>query len=189
MLTAAVLPLSAIAQKSPAEIRKMLQARDLEIKTILGDRDTFSAGQKETLKSVVNGIIDFETMGREALGPHWEPLTTEQRGRFVEVFSDIVRSQSLSNLDVYRAPVTYDEITVADNSARVITSTVYKDVPARVTYEMLYRQNGWFIADIILDDVSTTGGYSRSFQSVIRKKGFDALMTSLEKRRARDTTS
>lgn len=177
------------AQTSPREIRQMLQTRDAEIKDILGDRDKFSAAQKENLKNVINGIIDFETMGRNALGPHWEPLTMDQRSHFVQVFSDIVRSHSLSNLDVYRSDVSYEDIQVDDSHARVVTSTIYKDVPARVEYDMLYREDGWYISDIILDDVSTTEGYSRSFQSVIRKRGFDALMTSLEKRRARETTS
>ena len=36
--------------------------------------------------------------------------------------------------------------------------------------------------DIILDEVSTVKGYARSFQSVIRKKGFDDLMERLENR-------
>ena len=175
-------------QSTSAELRQMLQSRDAEIKSILGDRDTFTTDQKETLKKVINGIIDFESMGRNALGPHWEPLTDVQRNHFVDVFSDIVRSQSLSNLDVYRSAVSYEDIAIDGDRARVVTSTLYKDVPARVEYDMLYRDSAWFISDIILDDVSTTGGYSRSFQSVIRKRGFDALMTSLEKRRARDRT-
>jgi phospholipid transport system substrate-binding protein len=180
---------SAAGQSSPAEIRQMLKARDAEIKGILGDRDEFTPTQKENLKNVINGIIDFETMGRNALGPHWDSISEQERSHFVEVFGDIVRSQSLSNLDVYRSAVEYQEITVGDRTAHVVTSTVYKDVPARVEYEMLFRPDGWFISDIILDDVSTTQGYSRSFQSVIRKKGFSALMTSLEKRRERIGTS
>ena len=167
----------------------MLQDRDSEIKRILGDRETFSPEQKENLKNVINGIIDFETMGKNALGPHWDDLTSEQQSHFVEVFSDIVRSHSLSNLDVYRSRVTYSDIQVNDSSARVVTSTIYKDVPARVVYDMLFSRGDWFISDIILDDVSTTEGYSRSFQSVIRKRGFDALMSSLERRRERERTS
>ncbi len=90
---------------------------------------------------------------------------------------------------MYRSKVTYDDIQIDDSEARVVTSTIYKDVPARVEYDMLFRQDGWYISDIILDDVSTTKGYSRSFQSVIRKRGFDALMSSLERRRAREATS
>ncbi len=184
-----VLPPAASAQTSPAQIRRMLQDRDAEIKRILGDRDDFSREQKENLKNVINGIIDFKTMGRNALGPHWEPLSEAQRSHFIEVFSDIVRSQSLSNLDVYRSSVAYEDITVDSEQARVVTSTIYKDIPARVEYDMVYDGSAWHISDIILDDVSTTQGYARSFQSVVRKRGFDALMSSLEKRRARENRS
>ena len=31
-------------------------------------------------------------------------------------------------------------------------------------------------------DVSTTAGYARSFQAVVRKRGFDTLMKSLDKK-------
>lgn len=186
LILAAPTPASAAGQTSPAEIRRMLQERDREIKAILGDRDTFTDAQREQLKKMINGIIDFETMGSASLGRHWDDLTDDQRSHFVEVFGDIVRSQSLSNLEVYRAPVTYKEITVDGTQAHVVTSTIYKEVPARVEYEMLNRDGNWYITDIVLDDVSTTKGYARSFQSVIRKRGFDSLMKSLEKRRDRD---
>jgi phospholipid transport system substrate-binding protein len=47
----------------------------------------------------------------------------------------------------------------------------------------LNRKDGeWRVVDIVLDDVSTAEGYARSFQTVIRKRGFDALMTSLNKK-------
>ncbi len=181
-------PAGAIAQRSPAEIKKMLQTRDAEIKRILGNKERFTDQQRQTLKDLVNGVIDFESMGSGALGPHWNPLTPEQRKQFVDVFSDIVRGQSLSNLDVYRSPVTYGDITVTGDSARVLTSTIYKDVPARVEYKMIFRNGGWHVTDIILDDVSTAEGYARSFQSVVRKKGFDALMSSLVKRRDKENS-
>jgi len=41
------------------------------------------------------------------------------------------------------------------------------------------------VHDIVLDEVSTVGGYERSFRRIINRRGFDALMNSLENRRAR----
>jgi len=37
--------------------------------------------------------------------------------------------------------------------------------------------------------VSTAESYARSFQTVVRKRGFEALMTSLRKKRNEVTTS
>jgi phospholipid transport system substrate-binding protein len=185
LLGLAVLPAQAQTSNSAQEeIRQLLQQRDQEIKRVLGDRDTFTDTQREQLKALINDDIDFEAMGRTALGPFWDDLTAAQREEFVTVFGDIVRAQSLSDLGVYRSKVTYDAITVEGDSARVVTTTVYRDTPTEVIYAMSRTDEGsWDVDDIILDGVSTAEGYARSFQTVMRKKGFDALMNSLHKKR------
>lgn len=175
-------PAAAQSQAGATEVRQLLEQRDQEIKRLLGNKTSLSQAERNELKDVVNRGIDFEGMGRYALGPFWTDLTVDQRAEFVDVFSEIVRTQSLSNLEVYRSRVAYENITVDEDSAYVVTSTVYRDVPTDVDY-VLSRKNGeWQVQDIILDDVSTAEGYARSFQTVIRKRGFEALMSSLHKK-------
>lgn len=173
---------AAHTQDKNAEVRKLLEERDREIKQVLGTKSTFTDAQREKLKDVVNQGIDFEGMGRQALGDFWAKTPSEKRNEFVDVFSEIVRAQSLSNLDVYRSKVTYDKVTVEGDSAHVVTTTVYKDVPTEVRYELAKKGDEWLVQDIILDGVSTAEGYARSFQTVIRKKGLDTLMSSLHKK-------
>lgn len=164
------------------EIRSILKNRDRKIKTLLGSSATVSADQKEQLRNLINGVIDFRAMSEGALGRHWDRLTVEQQDTFVDTFSQIVRLQSLSDLEVYRSAITYDKITVDGKRAHVVTTTTYKKVPTPVEYDLRKTESGWMATDIILDDVSTVKGYARSFQSVIRKKGFDDLMERLQKR-------
>jgi len=172
----------AFAQKSADAIRTMLEQRDRDIKTLVGTSDKLSADVKEKLRDEINDVIDFRAMGREALGRQWDRLSEEQQEDFVDKFSQVVRAQSLANLDVYRAKVTYDDITVDDSTAHVTTTTTYKDTPTKVEYDLRFNGADWVATDIILNEVSTVGGYSRSFQSLIRKKGFDELMTKLNER-------
>lgn len=172
------------AQQAPHKdtIIKILKDRDAEIKAVLGDKDEFSDEQRAKLKNLINGAIDFEKMGRDALGNQWDKLSSEQHAEFVKVFSEIVRGRSLSDLEIYRLDVAYDDVKVEGDSARVFTTTVYKDQPMQVEYAMGLRNDTWRVDDIILDGVSTTEGYARSFQTYVRKKGFDALMQNLLKR-------
>jgi len=172
----------AFAQKTADAIRTMLEQRDRDIKTLVGTSDKLSADVKEKLRDEINDVIDFRAMGREALGRQWDRLSEEQQEDFVDKFSQVVRAQSLANLDVYRAKVTYDDITVGDSTAHVVTTTTYKDTPTKVEYDLRFNGADWVATDIILNEVSTVGGYSRSFQSLIRKKGFDELMTKLNER-------
>lgn len=176
---------AAQAQHDAAEeIRQMLEERDEEIKAILGDKDELTADERDRLRKVVNDNIDFRAMGRTALGPYWTEITESQQEEFLTTFTKIIREQSLSNIKIYRAKVTYEDITVEGDSAHVTTITQYDDVVTPVEYD-LHRENGvWKVIDITIDGVSTADSYARSFQTVIRKRGFDALMTSLEKKLA-----
>ncbi len=181
----AVLPVA--AQSGGAQIRQTLESRDREVKSVLGNRSTFTDAQKDQLKTLINGVIDFEAMGREALGEQtWNGLTAAQRLQFVQLFSDVVRNQSLADLGIYRAAVTYGEITVDGNKAVAHTTTSLKGKSAQVDYEMARKDGKWYVTDIVLDRVSTAGSYARQFQQVVRRKGFDALLDVLRKRLARE---
>lgn len=168
------------------EIQQMLEQRDRDIKNVLGNKTTFTDAQRDQLKALINDDIDFRSMSEAALGPFWADLTDAQRTEFVTVFSDIVRAQSLADLDIYKATIAYDEIIVNGDEAQVLTTTTYKDTPTKVTYDMSRATDGtWDVDDFSIDDVSTVEGYQRSFQTVMRKKGFDSLMNSLNRKRDR----
>jgi phospholipid transport system substrate-binding protein len=172
------------AQDNSADaIQQMLEERDQQIKSILQGDTTFTAQQREELKTLINGVIDFRAMAQQALGPFWADLSDTQRTEFVDVFQDIVRSQSMADLEVYNSEVTYKTIDVSGDSAFVRTTTQYRGTSANVEY-VLHRDDGtWLAEDIIVDEVSTAESYARSFQTVVRKRGFDALMDSLRKKR------
>ena len=169
-----------------AAVRQMLQARDQEIKEILGGQEEFTDAQLEELKTQINGLIDFRAMSELVLGSAWDDLSAPQQREFVDVFSKIVRSHSLSNMAVYRSDVSITSIDVVGDSAYVVSKTIYQDTPVDVEYTLGYQPDGgWRIHDIILDEVSTAEGYARSFRTVIRQRGFDTLMNSLRNKLAR----
>jgi hypothetical protein len=106
-------------------------------------------------------------------------------GNSIELFSKIIRDQSLAKPDIYRASVNYESIDVNGQTASVKTIAIFESVKTPVTYTMVNRNNRWFITDIIIDNVSTAASYQRSFQSTIRKNGFSSLIDALRKRAER----
>lgn len=166
-----------------ADIRQMLEKRDQQIKDLLGGTDDYTAEQRAELKELINGLIDFRIMSQQVLGPHWDDLSDEQQNDFVTVFRDVVRAQSLTDLGVYNSKVTYDQIDVQADSAFVRTMTEYKGRSTPVDYVLTRREDEWRAEDIIVDGVGTVEPYARSFRPVIKRRGFETLMTSLRKKR------
>ena len=174
------------AQTSATDIQTMLEHRDGQIKIILGPKGSeYSDAQRDTLKAIINGIIDFESMSKTALGETYDTISEESRVEFVGLFSSIIRDNSLTKLDIYRACVTYKNISIEGDKALVQTIAELDEVRTPVDYKMKWRDDEWVITDMSIDDVYTAESYNRQFQRIIARRGFDALMKSLRKRAAR----
>lgn len=175
-----------IAQNTGDEIQAMLEQRDEQIKELMGPEGTeYTETQRAELKEIINGIIDFEAMAKEALDTTYDTISSEKREEFVDLFSTIVRDQSLNKLDIYRAKVTYRSVEADGKEARVETLAELDDIRTPVNYEMELKNGEWVIVDLEIDDVSTASSYHRQFQRNINQRGFDALLESLRKRAAR----
>lgn len=125
------------AQNADQQIKELLESRDDQIKELMGPEGTeYTDAQRAELKEIINGIIDFEAMAKEALDETYNTITEEQRNEFVDLFSTIVRDQSLNKLDIYRAKVTYTNISADGDQARVETLAELDDVRTPVNYEM-----------------------------------------------------
>ena len=182
------IPKESVAQLDSTTIRSLLEERDNEIKDLLGPKGTeYSQDQRDQLKDIINGIIDYRAMAQQALQATYDTLSKDQRKEFVDLFSTIIRDQSLNKLDIYRADVKYEQITVQDSNATVRTLAQLEKVRTPVSYEMKFDQtkDQWVVTDMIIDDVSTAGSYQRQFQNIIRKKGYDSLLETLRKRAAK----
>jgi phospholipid transport system substrate-binding protein len=177
---------SVFAQGGSEDIKEMLESRDNEIKELLGPSgNDFSQEQRDQLKDIINGVIYYPAMAEVALGDTYSEIEAETRNEFVDLFATMIRDNSLNRLDIYRADVVYNDITVDGNTAIVNTTAQLEDVRTSVDYKMEIIADEWRITDMSLDDVSTAESYNRQFESIIRKRGFDALLESLRRRAAR----
>lgn len=175
-----------LAQSEANEIRELLESRDVEIKELLGPSGTdYTQEQRDQLKDIINDVIHYRSMAQYALGNTYDELSSETREEFVSLFSTIIRDNSLNRLDIYRANVIYENIDVNGNSAYVETTAELENVRTTVAYNMELIDSTWMITDMTIDEVSTAESYNRQFQSIIRQRGFDALLESLRRRAAR----
>ncbi|TVR16117.1 MAG: ABC transporter substrate-binding protein [Balneolaceae bacterium] len=180
------LPSVSYSQSDAAEIREMLEARDAEIKELLGPAGTeYTQDQRDRLKDIINDVIHYRSMAQFALGSTYNELSEETRDEFVTLFATIIRDNSLNRLDIYRADVVYNNIEVNGSNAFVETTAQLDNVRTPVDYKMELIDDVWMITDMTIDEVSTAESYNRQFQSIIRQRGFDALLESLRRRAAR----
>lgn len=177
------------AQDGEQEVRQLLVERDAQIKELLGPKgNEYTQEQRDEIKDIVNDVIDFRSMASHALGDTYDTISSEEQEEFVSLFATIIRDNSLNRLDIYRAEVTYNNIEVSDSTATVETTAQLDDVRTPVNYDLEKKDGEWVVTDLIIDEVSTADSYNRQFQSIIRQRGFDALINNLRRRAERAST-
>ncbi len=169
--------------KTEEELRSVLEKRDEQIKELLGPEGTeYTDEQRDNLRNIINDIIDYREMARFALDEKFEELTTSEQEEFIELFTTIIRDQSLQQLDIYRAEVIYDQIETMGNEAKITTTAIHDEKRIPVLYRMKFREGEWVIIDMSIDDAWTGESYRRSFRNIIRRRGYDALIENLRQR-------
>ena len=170
------------------EIRDILEERDDQIKDLLGPEGTdYTDEQREKLRSIVNDMMDYREMARFALAEKFNELDSEEQEEFTDLFSKIIRDQSLRQLDIYRAEVVYDDIEVDNGTAKVTTTAILDNRRIPVLYRMKRKEGEWVITDMSVDNAWTAESYRRSFQNILRRRGYDALIENLRRRAEQST--
>jgi phospholipid transport system substrate-binding protein len=181
-------PIVAQSSSIQTEVQTLLETRDQQIKQLLGaEGSKYSDQQRSQLKDIVNGIIDFDAMAKTALESTYDTISVETREEFIRLFSSIIRDQSLANLDIYRAVITYETISGSFDSTYVQTIAEWDNIRTPVHYKMKKESGEWKITDMSIDDVFTAESYNRQFQRIIASRGFNYLMDTLRKRAERNS--
>ena len=181
-------PIAAQSSSIQTEVQTLLESRDQQIKQLLGaEGSKYSDQQRSQLKDIVNGIIDFDAMAKTALESTYDTISVETREEFIRLFSSIIRDQSLANLDIYRAVISYETISGSFDSTYVQTIAEWDNIRTPVHYKMKKESGEWKITDMSIDDVFTAESYNRQFQRIIASRGFNYLMDTLRKRAERNS--
>jgi len=169
------------AADAKTELLELLRSRDRRIKSLLDGEDQApdDAAMREKLKHIINDILDFRAMARTALDAQWTHLSAEQRDEFTELFAELIRTNSIRKLDVYRARISYDTPQHKGGTIIVPTTAEYDNKRATLEYHFHHNDGRWLVADFYLDGVSTAGSYQRSFQTILRKHGYAELIARI----------
>ena len=168
------------------ELTEILKKRDAAIKKLLPeDGSEASSENKIKLKSAINDLIDFSVLSKNCLSNHWDKMKKSQRKEFTDLFSFLVKENSVKKLRFYKSDnVSYETEEVKEDSAKLFTVVETDDEETDVEYSFFKDKVGnWRLKDIVIDEVSTERNYRSRFNKIIKKKGLEGLLEKLRKKK------
>lgn len=169
----------------PMDVIKSGTDRALAVLNVCRDEesDEVRRQKREEIKKIAYDYVDFEEMGRRALGRHWKKLTPAQQDEFLRLFKDLLYFTYIGRVDTYTCgqtqTIAYDEEKILGRYALVKTRVSYQDQMVPVEYRMIQTDKGWMVYDVVIEGVSYVNNYRKQFDSILVNKPVDDLFAML----------
>jgi phospholipid transport system substrate-binding protein len=141
-----------------------------------------SEAKKQSIRDVVDEVIDWEEMSRRSLGIHWQKRTDEEKKEFVRLFSQLIEKTYRDKVEDYAGEkVNYVgeklDGDYAEVESRILTS---KNTEIPVNYKMTRKQDKWWVYDIVIEGVSFVNNYRTQFNSILASSSYAGLVKQLK---------
>lgn len=135
-----------------------------------------------TISAEVKRGFDSLAMAQSVLSTNWKDATAEQQAEFEELMLKTLEHNYLGRLTQYTnetiefkgEDVKGDRATV--NSV-VISSKAKGPIP--VNYKLRKRNDGWFVYDVEVENVSMVSTYRETYRSIVSRDGIDGLLEQM----------
>lgn len=139
--------------------------------------------RRDKLRAALNLRFDFEEMAKRSLGPEWNKRTAEEQKAFVSVFSDLLARTYLSRVET----VTSETVQVVNERLEYPRSLVKTTVTGEsakfpLDYKLIHRAGSWKVYDVVIENIGLVANYRNEFSGIIRKEGFDGLLSKLQQK-------
>jgi ABC-type transporter MlaC component len=144
---------------------------------------------REEARAAVGQLIDFETLAKSTLGKKWDELKPADRKRYVDALRGAMEANYLVKMGKAKkedvAKVKTEIGAEEKQGERTLVKTTVKsgEDTASIDYLMEKAPKGWRAVDVFTEGVSLAETYREQVGKILAKKGIDAVISALEKKR------
>lgn len=134
--------------------------------------------RRAKLRRVIQERFDFTEMAKRSLGIHWARRTPEEREEFVRLFWDLLERSYVDKIESYSDEKSLYVGESIDGNFAVVKSKIVtkRNLEIPIDYRLYKKGEGWWVYDIIVEDVSMVSNYRTQFNKIIRSSSYDELL-------------
>ena len=156
---------------------------------VMDGRHEELAADRQALYVLIDEILlphfDRKFAAQVVLAKHWRSADADQRARFIEAFYQALLRRYADGLLEFEQ----DRVTVlpfrgdASKPRTKVRSTVRLNDGTKVAvdYELVKRESGWLLFNVVIEGVSYVRNYRAELDSEIRRSSLNAAIERLER--------
>ena len=138
--------------------------------------------RREQVRQLIAARFDFSEMAKRSLGANWQRVSSEEQGRFVRLFAELLEKSYADQIESYDGEkILYGRENVAQDQAEVDTKIVTKkgeQIP--VNYKLRAAGGDWKVYDVVIENISRVNNFRSQFSRILANASFGELLKKLE---------
>lgn len=173
------------ASAQPASAQQFVQQQHDAAQALL--RRPAGDARNRQLTQLIDNMLDYQELGRRALGRHWNEHTEAERTQFIGLLQQLVERAYQDNLQ--RTLQFNVEVLGTDpdgDAFRVRTRAASRSnrraPPVNIDYSVRQTSGRWRVFDVHTDGVSLVSNYRSQFNRIIGREGWAGLIARMQAR-------
>jgi phospholipid transport system substrate-binding protein len=138
--------------------------------------------RREQVRQLIGSRFDFSEMAKRSLGANWQRVSSEEQGRFVRLFAELLEKSYADQIESYDGEkILYGRENVAQDHAEVDTKIVTKKgEQISVNYKLRAAGGDWKVYDVVIENISLVNNFRSQFNRILANASFAELLKKLE---------
>lgn len=165
-----------------------IQAAISKVLVVLKDPNLKGESKKkerlDRLKAIIEPQFDFTEMAKRSLGAQWQRRSPEEQREFVDLFTDLIESSYIDNVDSYdgeKVVITNEkqDKDYAEVDTKIVTK---KGEEFSLNYKLTTSNGSWKVYDVVIEDISLVNNYRSQFNRIISQSSYEDLTRKLKEK-------
>lgn len=186
------LPVGASAQEPSGAASRFLEGKHDQAARLLrrpARSEAERTRRNAQLDAILSDLLAYRSVSEQALGTHWRERSEAERDEFVSLLEELVErsyKRSLERTLDYQirwgAETTRGDVVVVTTTARSRRNRRAPEV--EIVYHLTRSGDRWVVVDVVTDGVSMVRNYRNQFARILRREGWDGLISRMRGRLA-----
>lgn len=151
------------------------------ILAVLRKPDYNLENDRAAISAEIRRAFDDVAMAQSVLSTNWKNISPAQQQEFKGLLLQTIESSYIGRIKVYTNEVVeFRKEEVNENRASVDSVILSGTGNIPVNYKLRKRNDGWFIYDVEVENVSMVSSYRDTYRSIFTKDGIDGLIAQIK---------
>jgi phospholipid transport system substrate-binding protein len=138
---------------------------------------------RDQMRSEISKAFDPRTMAQSVLSTNWRQASEQQQDELQALSMQTLENTYMGRLEAYtNETLEYRGESIDNNRAEVQTVIITSSNEIPINYKLRLRNNGWFVYDVEVENVSMVSSYRETYRSVVRRDGMDGLLAQMREK-------